>query len=1402
MKSLAGFSRLAAFAAVLMCLGLSSRLYAVDYPEVEPNDTKAAANIPPAPLNPADSLSGATTGSSTTTPGIGSADYFRISTAPAALGIYRHRLQLTSTGTLNQTGTLRGLTQTGGVINVGTDATAQTASTTASGTLPPRTVQWYGFGKQEELFYRVTGASTSTDYTSTLSTDPVTPVVASATFSPGDITIARAAGSTTDLDFWVYDSNLDVIPNYGRDQPEPATLTRNYGVGTYYIALTNFNFANNQPASSDDTWLTGTALDFANGALNSSTTINLNLSITISDTGGVSETLTLTKTEAFEIIFVQFTVVPATGSCCQGNTVCVETTAAGCAGIGGIYFDGQTCATTTCIGFGACCNGTLCSVQTQSDCLSASGTYKGDGTDCDPNPCIGACCIPSLLECQDLTESACLAAGGGYQGDGSTCATTNCGFCPCTLVVNIYPHYENFESSTNCATTCNPVCSLTSDWTNLTAPDDNAEWAVDENGTPSTPTGPSNPATNSGTTGGLDYDPGTTTGNYAYIESSSCTNRTAILLSPCYDLTVLTSPQFTFAYHMFGADMATASLNVEVSTTACATWDTVFTTSGDQGNVWHTPTISLAAYQSSSSVRIRIRGVTGADFLSDIAIDALLVRETPTSGACCKPDGSCTDEPNEGACLAAGGTFQGLGTNCLTVNCGGACCGTDGLCTDVDSQNACLATGGTFQGYNTNCLDTTCPLVNDDCATATVIASLPFADSPDFTTATHDQDIACNAATNTETRFGVWYTYTPTTDCVARFRETSTNDIALAVFSGGDCNSLVEVHCSGAENSNFAMTANTQYWILIGHASATTVPTVPLDFFLDECIAPIQGDFCSTAKLIDVLPYTDTIDHVPASDDADVSCNSTTVTVQARHGVWYTYTPLANCTAAISETSTNDTVTAVFSGPDCNSLVELQCSDPETSTIAMTAGVQYWIMVGMWSGITVPTVPLTINFNCLEPPPNDDCANAITLACGIPEFGNVDVALVEAAPVPGTCPDTFEGGTNLVQNLRKGLWYKVIGDGQVWTLSTCNTGTNFDTQISVFTGGCAGPVCLVANDDMSPANWNCALSTLRSQVRFTADLGTEYLVLVTPFSTAPAAPANFQLDVTCEPPPPPTGRCCVSTACSIETEANCDALLGEWTLDGNCTGDLVFSDDVLYPIPDNVVGGVNASYAVPAVNVTDVVVEIDFAVEHTWLGDMIATLTYDDGVGGIVSAHIFARVGRGDATPGGGTFGNGSDMNGLYRFSDAFAGNLWTANVSGTGDMPQGDYRASTNNNSGFTTYPDNGTFVDLNTVFGGPRAAGTWTLNVADVASALTGSFKWKLVLNGGGATACSDTACPCPGDVTGDSQLNGLDVPAFTQAVLLGAGDCADVNGDTLVNLGDVDAFVSLLTTGQTCP
>lgn len=319
--------------AILTMLVASAAAYAAVYPETESNDSKATANVI-AGLVSGDQIQGNSTSSS----GVG-LDYFRASTAAAPLAIYRHRLVLTS-ATAGHTATIRGLSQTAAPVDtmpglpwdgvVGTAGTADNAAQTASTTTnPPRFVQWYGFGKSEEIYYRVTGTtSTSADYFATLETTTVT-ATDIGSYAPGMIQLTTfGQGHSSDTDMWVYDSNFNAMVGYGNDDEAPnavsggpgsgATLqsffARNYAPGVYYLAISNFNVMNNQPSPSDDDFRTGTLLDFPNAVANSSTTTAVNLTFRITDSAGTTLQVANTKTGAFDINWFKFTVTPEPSS--------------------------------------------------------------------------------------------------------------------------------------------------------------------------------------------------------------------------------------------------------------------------------------------------------------------------------------------------------------------------------------------------------------------------------------------------------------------------------------------------------------------------------------------------------------------------------------------------------------------------------------------------------------------------------------------------------------------------------------------------------------------------------------------------------------------------------------------------------------------------------------------------------------------------------------------------------------------------------------------------------------------------------------------------------------------------------------------------------------------------------
>lgn len=178
------------------------------------------------------------------------------------------------------------------------------------------------------------------------------------------------------------------------------------------------------------------------------------------------------------------------------------------------------------------------------------------------------------------------------------------------------PLYEDFEDNDPCATGgCNTNCS-SFDWTNVqNGSGDDDDWRTDFGGTPSSGTGPS-----------VDYAPGTSNGNYMYLESSWCLNQIAHLESPCISIDNLTAPEIKFAYHRNGNPSLMNPLNVDILTNGA--WQNLMTISGIQGPNWQTDSINLSSYVGQN-VKLRFNGTSGSEWQADMAIDGIELTAAP-----------------------------------------------------------------------------------------------------------------------------------------------------------------------------------------------------------------------------------------------------------------------------------------------------------------------------------------------------------------------------------------------------------------------------------------------------------------------------------------------------------------------------------------------------------------------------------------------------------------------------------------------------------------------------------------------------------------------------------------------------------------------------------------------------
>ena len=171
----------------------------------------------------------------------------------------------------------------------------------------------------------------------------------------------------------------------------------------------------------------------------------------------------------------------------------------------------------------------------------------------------------------------------------------------CGTGISSFPYNQSFENTIG-------------NWVQSTT--DNLNWTVYSGGTPSNSTGPS--SANHG-------------GYYIYVEASNYgtgyPNKRAIITSPCFDLSGLTSAVFNFDYHMYGStDMGT--IDLEISTNNGNTWTSIWNQSGNQGNSWSSVSINLSSYIGGDSIKLRFNRITGSTWQADIAIDNVSLEVT------------------------------------------------------------------------------------------------------------------------------------------------------------------------------------------------------------------------------------------------------------------------------------------------------------------------------------------------------------------------------------------------------------------------------------------------------------------------------------------------------------------------------------------------------------------------------------------------------------------------------------------------------------------------------------------------------------------------------------------------------------------------------------------------------
>lgn len=182
---------------------------------------------------------------------------------------------------------------------------------------------------------------------------------------------------------------------------------------------------------------------------------------------------------------------------------------------------------------------------------------------------------------------------------------------------------QTFDNFTNCSTGwgCEQdVCALEEGWYNAAnLSGDEIDWRTNEFATGTASTGPSG-----------DHTSGN--GKYLYLEGSGnggsgCLNKTALLYSPCFDLTNVSTAELSFWYHAYGSGIG--ELHVDLLTNGTLIEDITAPVIGAQGDLWIESVVDLSSYTGNQVVVI-IRGSTGGGYYSDLAIDDINISALPS----------------------------------------------------------------------------------------------------------------------------------------------------------------------------------------------------------------------------------------------------------------------------------------------------------------------------------------------------------------------------------------------------------------------------------------------------------------------------------------------------------------------------------------------------------------------------------------------------------------------------------------------------------------------------------------------------------------------------------------------------------------------------------------------------
>lgn len=112
---------------------------------------------------------------------------------------------------------------------------------------------------------------------------------------------------------------------------------------------------------------------------------------------------------------------------------------------------------------------------------------------------------------------------------------------------------------------------------------------------------------------------------YIYTEASSHNPSNVFALDAEFDFSELTNPGMTFYYFMYGNDMGSLHVDVYTGSWVLSVWSLAGQQQTSESDPWRKATIDLSGYAGMPNVILRIRGITGDGFTSDMCVDKVKV---------------------------------------------------------------------------------------------------------------------------------------------------------------------------------------------------------------------------------------------------------------------------------------------------------------------------------------------------------------------------------------------------------------------------------------------------------------------------------------------------------------------------------------------------------------------------------------------------------------------------------------------------------------------------------------------------------------------------------------------------------------------------------------------------------